>query len=80
MTRRTGRGDKFIPRDELLATLKDVRLKIISIEMRATIGGPLYKACERARVTVDDIVEIATGDREALWEHGGAAPISDKRT
>ena len=67
MIQRSGRGDHLIPSAELIETLKDVRRKIVSIETRATIGGPLYKACEKARAAVDDIVEVATGDREMFW-------------
>jgi hypothetical protein len=44
--------------------------------IQATIGGPLYYACEAAGALIDGIAEVITGDREHFWirlEHELAA-------
>lgn len=74
MVRRSGRGDNLISQDEILATMSDLRWKVVGIQSRATIGGPLYRSCETVREAIDGVVEAVTGDRTALWEKGGASP------
>jgi hypothetical protein len=63
MARRTKRGHKFVNHDLALASLLDCRRKVNTIMIQATIGGPLYKACEAASASIDGIAEGLTGDR-----------------
>jgi hypothetical protein len=73
MIKRTQRDDRFIQKEELLATLYDCRRRIIGIETRATIGGPLYVRCAAVREAIDGGVEVVTGDRTHFWEKGSTA-------
>lgn len=52
---------------QILDGLRVGRTASVAISSKSPIGGDAYKAADRLRQAIDDVVEILTGNRKLFW-------------
>lgn len=50
-----------------LAAMKLCREAMVRVETKCRIGSPEYQAAGEVMTKIDDLAELFTGDRTALW-------------
>ena len=67
MTRRSVRSVRSIRRERLLPALEEARREATGVRACTPIRSDEYKAAGNLMASIDDLVELVTGDRTFLW-------------
>ena len=71
MSRRPKRFSSIHDDGRFLASLSTIRNEVVRAQSGLEIKSEAYKALDRFRGEIDLVVELVTGDSEALWAKPG---------